>query len=320
MSHGGFPMTASNPAAGSRSPPAPKKISGNSSSQWKKRRAPATSAARVRYRCARCAGKSLRSCRTASASAPNADAGGASAPMNHWAHQRSAVRFHRASAESGRSSPASARSFARTCSTVSFGPASANRTGRALCAADWKSSPNSDGRGVHIPPPQPDGRSRQARQPGADQAVAHPDAMVQERQRPVPGESRQPEREPRELNGHRIQIHAEQAALRDLPPYRRPFLGTDVIGETSAGREQRFFVRFREKPAGGDEKGAAAHGRIQHRQLQNLVRAAAAHEGTNRLPDEIVRDGLRRVEGARRLAGAGSPFQRDGFAPPARGG
>ena len=65
-------------------------------------------------------------------SAPNADAGTRVAgDENHRAHHRSATRFHLETAASGRLSAASARSFSRTCSSVSFGPdASVKRTGR----------------------------------------------------------------------------------------------------------------------------------------------------------------------------------------------
>ena len=50
---------------------------------------------------------------------------------NHRAHHRFATRFHLEMAVSGRLSEASARSFSRTCSGVSFGPdASLKRSGR----------------------------------------------------------------------------------------------------------------------------------------------------------------------------------------------
>src|SRR5688572_30442034 len=132
MSHGGFVTTASKPADASLSPFAVKNASGNSSSQWKNRRDAAIASASWRYRLAIAAGSAPDSVRTWSDSAPKADAGTRVAgDENQRAHQRFATRFHLETAASGRLSAASAISFARTCSSVSFGPdASLKRTGK----------------------------------------------------------------------------------------------------------------------------------------------------------------------------------------------
>jgi hypothetical protein len=42
--------------------------------------------------------------------------------------------------------------------------------------------------------------------------------MIEERQRPVGGKRGQPEREPGELHGHRVEVDAEQTARCDISP------------------------------------------------------------------------------------------------------
>ena len=54
-----------------------------------------------------------------------------------------------------------------------------------------------------------------------------------------------------------------------------------------------------EKPAGGDEKRAAAHRRIDDPQLQDAIGRGVAHQRAERAAHQIVGDRLRRVEACR---------------------
>src|ERR1044071_236932 len=57
------------------------------------------------------------------------------------------------------------------------------------------------------------------------QAVARHPPMIETRQRLVCRERRQPQRESRDLHGCRVQVDAEQAALRNLAPKRNAIGG-----------------------------------------------------------------------------------------------
>ena len=61
------------------------------------------------------------------------------------------------------------------------------------------------------------GRPGEARQPRAEQAVAGLQTMIEKRQRPIGRERGQPERQPRQLHGHRIEIDAVETAFGDRP-------------------------------------------------------------------------------------------------------
>ena len=104
------------------------------------RRPPRDNGSRLR------SGRALRPVNAASDSDPNAEGGaGSTASANHAAHHRCAIRFQRDNADERPVRSANARSFARTCATVSFGVvSSANRIGSASRSA-WAigSSPNS---------------------------------------------------------------------------------------------------------------------------------------------------------------------------------
>src|SRR6185436_3160492 len=78
-------------------------------------------------------------------------------------------------------------------------------------------------------------------EPRADEAVAGAQVMIEEGERTVGGERAEPERQPRQLYGGRIQIDAVQAALRHQAPEGGPIGGRDVGGgERSVPNECRF--------------------------------------------------------------------------------
>ena len=69
---------------------------------------------------------------------------------------------------------------------------------------------------------RPDGRRSDILERGADQAVADAKLMIEERQRPIAAERREPQRQPRQLHGHGIDVHTVEALLRHQPPECRP--------------------------------------------------------------------------------------------------
>ena len=71
------------------------------------------------------------------------------------------------------------------------------------------------------------------------------------------------------------------------------------------------FVRVPEVRAGGNEKRAAAHRRVEQLELEDLLWRRTANERLKRLANQIFRDGLGGVKRARRLANPGARLQRD---------
>ena len=67
---------------------------------------------------------------------------------------------------------------------------------------------------------------------GAHQAVAGHQVMIEKRQRPIGRQRREPHRQLRQLHGHRIAIHAEQAPAGDQPACRGPI----GVREVALGR------------------------------------------------------------------------------------
>jgi hypothetical protein len=135
--------------------------------------------------------------RIASDNAPNAD-GGAACPSgeNHGAHQRSAIRFHRDKAAARAVRAAKARSFARTCSSVSLGIVSSeNRTGRASRNATRTVPSSNSGSRCSAGARRPGDRwMPEVGEPRAEQAVADLEPMIEEAQRPVGSQRREPQR------------------------------------------------------------------------------------------------------------------------------
>jgi hypothetical protein len=147
------------------------------------------------------------------------------------------------------------------------------------------------------------------RQPGAEQAVADLQAVIEKAERAIRCQRREPQRQTCELHRHRVEIDAVETAFGDRSPDARAVGVTDVGRVAGAGTDQRRLIGVGEKPAGGDEKRAAAHRRVDDPQLQNLLGSGVPDERAECAPHEIVRHRLRRVEAAARLPRAGAGFQ-----------
>ena len=149
-------------------------------------------------------------------------------------------------------------------------------------------------------------RLAETREPGPEQTVARLQMVIEKRQGTVGRKRCKPQREARELDRHRIEIDAEEAPLGDCSPDGGVFLRTEVGRMAGAGTNQRRLVGVRQIDACRDEKGAAAHRGIEHLQPEDLVRRRVLYERSKRAPDQELRDWLRRVKGAGRLAAIGS--------------
>ena len=136
--------------------------------------------------------------------------------------------------------------------------------------------------------------------------------MVEERERTLGGERRQPQRQPRELNRHRVQVHPVHAAFRNRAANRCPLGIAKVSRIALAGADERHLVRRGKIAAGGDEKRAAAHRRIHNPEAEDAVRRRLDDQRTERAADQIVGNGLWRIERAGRLARARPRFKCDG--------
>ena len=143
----------------------------------------------------------------------------------------------------------------------------------------------------------------------------HLEVVIEECERPIGRERRQPQRQPGELDGHRVHVDAVQTPLRHPSPQQRALVFTEIRRLIAASSNQRRFVRIRQIPARGDEKRAAPHCRIDDAKLEDFVGGRLVNQGTQSPADQVVRDGLRRVERAGGLSNAGSTGQGDDGAP-----
>jgi hypothetical protein len=121
--------------------------------------------------------------------------------------------------------------------------------------------------------------------------------MVEEGERPVGGERREPQGQACELDSCRIDIDPEQAPLRDKTPNRRALARADVAGKAVSVRHERSLVGVGEIAAGPDEKRATPHRRIEHAPLENLFRCRVADKRDQRVAHQVVDQRLGRVEG-----------------------
>ena len=222
ISHGGLPITASKPGRASGAPSAPWKTSGNSSSQWKnrsrvarrpgrRRAAPVTVARRGSVApSAHVDPAAPRTCRgSLRAHAVVEPAGAPQVGDRLPPRQRCAGRLEsRRTAVPSREPVRSCLRARRAASSrdVTAAPTIAlERQRRRTAAADAEAAAPAR---ASLP---------DVGDAGADQAVAGAQVMIEERQRTVARQRGQPQRQPRQLHRHRIEVHAEQAALRDDP-------------------------------------------------------------------------------------------------------
>ena len=135
--------------------------------------------------------------------------------------------------------------------------------------------------------------------------------VIEKRQRPVGRERRQPQRQPRELDGHRVQVDAVQAPLGNRPPRRHALALAEIAAVVRTGPDERRFVRLGQIAARGHQERAAAHRRIDDAELQDALGRRVAHQRAERAANEVVGDRLRRVERAGGFSNAGAADQPD---------
>jgi len=172
------------------------------------------------------------------------------------------------------------------------------------------------------------GWGRQSGDLGTDQRVAAAQVVVEEGEWLSLRYRLQPQRELRQLDGQRVQVHAVDAALDHQPP-GRDHVGLFVrrlraqVGEVHDGLAHA--IRggaaldqvVREEVRGLDQEVPAAHGRVEHRQLQDLRGPfAPLDQRPQRVLDDVLDDELRRVvrAGGLALAAVGDQIQVAGLA------
>ena len=295
LSHGGLPITASNPAIGAGCPAASKKTSGNASSQWNAACSPrcrgrdrATPAAAFEGRVVEApVAAAIHSCTT--------PAEGGVPGHNAAAHHTSAAADHRASGPSRDASADSARSLSLTIVDRVRRLGKANRSGRTRAATSSRPDRRTAAALAASRRPRWHGWPRQVAEARANQAVAGGEMVIEKGQRPIGGERRQPQRQPRELHRRRVEIDTVQAALarpggaatRD-PAARHLGAGHWPVAN------QRCSQRVREKPARGDEKRAAAHRRIDTRsaRISSAVRPSTSGASVRRTRNSVIERGV----------------------------
>ena len=122
--------------------------------------------------------------------------------------------------------------------------------------------------------------------------------MVKERQGPIRRKRGEPERQPSELNSHRIDVDAVKTSLRDGPAILGSVAIGDVIGRHASFPDEGCLVGRGQVSARGHQERSAAHRRIQHPQRKNRFRRGGGDEWREGPTDEILRQGPGSVEGA----------------------
>ena len=153
----------------------------------------------------------------------------------------------------------------------------------------------------------------------AKQAVADLKAVIEKTERPIPGERGQPQRQARELHGHRVEINPVQTPLGNGSADGDALGVADVAGEAPAGFDERALVGIRQVSARRHEERAAAHRGIDDAELQDAIGRHVSHQGTERAPYEVLGHGLRGVERPGGLADARSRFEGDRRSVPPAG-
>ena len=137
---------------------------------------------------------------------------------------------------------------------------------------------------------------------GADEAVSRDEVVIEERERFVGREGCEPQRQARQLHGHRIQVDPEQASRRNLAPKGHAIGRRDVVRVPLAFLNECVFGGGCQVAARGDQEGTAPHRGIEHAKRQNLVSPTSSNQRLEGAPHEKRGHGARRVERAARLA------------------
>ncbi len=294
-------MTASNPPRSSGTPSASKNTSGNSSSQWKKRsRAPIR---RMPSSHCRSTDSGRPDARPRAAALIGPQAGVASIPandQNHTAHQAFASARQRVQ-WAFRQLHRCERSFLASDDldgVVSLGGESSSRTHHAcerlseILLREQRHLDGSSTSGANA-----GWLTHDIERPRADKAVADSKVMIQEGQRPIRGQRREPERQAGELYRRGVSIHAIEASLRDRAAEAGPRRSVDLIGSDGPLRQQRPLVRVCKIAAGRNQERAAPHGGIHDLEVQQRVRGQILDDRRKGPADEVFRQRSWRVEG-----------------------
>ena len=133
--------------------------------------------------------------------------------------------------------------------------------------------------------------------------------MVEEAERPIAREGRQPQRQTGKLHSHWIHVDAVETAFSHRSSDRGALALPDVAWVAAARADERCLVRCGEISARCDQKRAASHRRVDDSELQDAVGIGAADERTERPADHVIRNRLGSVERASRFAGSRSRTQ-----------
>ena len=135
--------------------------------------------------------------------------------------------------------------------------------------------------------------------------------MVEKTQRPIGGERREPQRQARELDSHRIQIDAVETSLGDGPADGDACRFVEIAGRAGPSRTSaRSYACARKRQAATRNAPLPIAGSTM-RSWRIWSGARVARERTERPPHEIVGNRLRRVERSGGLAHAGAGLERD---------
>ena len=105
----------------------------------------------------------------------------------------------------------------------------------------------------------------------ADQRIAGPQGMVQEREGMVPGQGSEPKRQFRQVHGQRVLVDAVEAALGDQAAGVQGFIFVRRNPGHLVVHVPGFDQHVAELPANFHKEGARAHGGITDLQVENLL-------------------------------------------------
>ena len=124
----------------------------------------------------------------------------------------------------------------------------------------------------------------------AYEGVPAAQVRVEERQRLAGRGGGKPERDLGQLDRHRIEVDAVDAAFDDQPPVGGAFVVVELVVDVLAGAGQGLAVRLGEPVDRRDEEPARAHGRVADAQAEDLLGCRLVGQGPQGLADDEVRE------------------------------
>ena len=126
------------------------------------------------------------------------------------------------------------------------------------------------------------------RNTGARQAVAGAKVVIEEGERTVARHGGQPERQPRQLHRHRVEVDAVEAPLRDCPPETGAIHIRQIRGGHRSAADERGLVGVRQVAACRDKECSTAHRRVEHAQAQDVIRTGVEGEWRQRPSNQVL--------------------------------